>query len=160
MSRRILKIVGVVTGVVLLLLSFVFPVKQQAGWMDSVTGASKHSTQWIFGLECAPTIEPSALSKWLVREEGAVQYDWRYVQGNPETIWGMPVGCALGRAPPIYPLHGDLGEHFVRASSDEELRRFIKIMREGSDVERQAAVDAAERVALQAIDGVAACDGE
>ena len=147
--RRILKIVGVAAVIVLLLLSFVFPVKRQMAWMDVVTGATKHQTQWVFGLESSPTIEPSPLSKWLVREEGAIQYVWQYTHGPSETIWGRPVSFACGRAPPIYPLHGDLGEDFVRASSEEELRRFVKIMREGSVAEQQAAVDAAARVALR-----------
>ena len=60
------------------------------------------------------------------------------------------VGHGCGSAPPIYVLHSALAE-FARASTDAELREFVRIMQSGTDAQQEAAVQAACDKALTAM---------
>jgi hypothetical protein len=51
-------------------------------------------------------------------------------------------------APPIY-LIRPLLKDFADASTDAELREFVRVMQSGTDAQKQAAVDAAGEKALQ-----------
>lgn len=150
MSRRRIPItIAFVVGFVLLLLSFIIPVKREMGWVDAITGSTKEQTYVTFGFDMTPLVEtipiinPSPLAKWLMRQEGDFKYEWRHVNGTLKTIWGKPVGFGHGSAPPIYFFSGDLLEQFVKSSSDEELKHFVEIMRHGTKQEQEAAVEAA-----------------
>jgi hypothetical protein len=116
------------------------------GWIDAVTASRKHQTYVTFGfdmtplIKTTPVIEPSPLATWLARQETGMTYDWRHVNGTLKTIWGKPVGFGHGSAPPIYFFPGDWLEHFVKSSSDEDLRHFVDVMRHGTEQEQETAV--------------------
>jgi hypothetical protein len=57
------------------------------------------------------------------------------------------MGAACGMAPPIYQLRPVL-QAYVAASTDEELRRFARVMQSGTPAEQQAAVAAAAEKGL------------
>ena len=71
---------------------------------------------------------------WTARPQflGATRYD----------ITGRSCGAECGTAPPIYPLR-PLLKAFADASTDGELRAFVRVMETGTDAEQRAAVDAA-----------------
>ena len=149
--RRIIFAVLLATCVVLLILSISFPVNQNAAWMDAVTGSMKYRTTRLFGFDDEAVITPSPLGEWLIDREGSIQYDWRKIQGDQNLIWGHTVTRSHGRAPVIFRLRGERLRQFVESSSDDQIRVFIQVMREGTKVQRDAAVEAALATAGQAI---------
>jgi hypothetical protein len=158
MSRRHIVItVGWIAGFVILLFSIGVPVQREMEWIDAVTGSWKHQTYVTFSFDMTPlfkttpVIEPSPLADWLARQAGGVTYDWRCMNGTLKTIWGTPVGFGHGRAPPIHQLRGELLRHFVQVSSDEDLRRFVDVMRHGTEQQQEATVKAATDTTLAAM---------
>ncbi len=157
--RRIIAIAVSAAGAAILLASFIIPVQREMGWIDAVTASTKHQTYVTFGFDMtplmttAPVIESSPLAEWLRHQEGDMTYDWRHVNGTLKTIWGTPVGFGHGSAPPIYFFPKELLEQFVKSASDEELRRFVQVMRRGTKEEQRAAVDAACEKELAAMSG-------
>jgi hypothetical protein len=149
-SRRRIAITAVsVALLAIFFLSFCIPVQREMGWIDSVTGSTKHQTQATIGFDMAPfwqatpVVKPSALAQWLARHEREIVYDWRHVNGTLKTIWGASAGFEHGDAPPIYSLPEQAIRPFVESSTDEELRQFIEVMRKGTHQAQEAAVNAA-----------------
>ena len=146
--RRIVKTFAILVGLALLVLSFAVPVQREMGWIDAVTASRKHQTYVTFGfdmrplMKTTPVIEPSPLADWLARREGQVDYDWRLVEGTLKTLWGTSVGHGHGPAPPILQFRLFV-EHFVKSASDEDLQRFVNVMRHGTQREQTAAIEAA-----------------
>jgi hypothetical protein len=155
--RRIVITVSFVICMLILFLSFIVPVQREMGWIDALTASMKYQTYLTFGFEMTPllkstpVIKPSPLANWLERQEGKLEYNWRHINGTLKTIWGKPFAFGHGSAPPIYFLKGDMLEHFVISSSDEELRHFVDVMRHGTNEEQEAAVKAAVDKALAAM---------
>ncbi len=135
--------------VVLLVVSLVVPAKLESGWVDPVTGTTRYETRWLGCFSGTPTIERTALDAWLVREEGLVTYDWRQIVGTSGTIWGRAHSRGHGRAPEVLSLRGELMTMFVKASSDDELRRFVDTMRHGTRSEQRDAVNRAFETAIE-----------
>jgi hypothetical protein len=149
MSRqRIITAATAIFGMAIFFLSFVVPVKREMGWTDAVTRSEKRQTYITFSfglpplLKTSPVIEPSPLATWLARQDGEVEYHWCHTNGTLKTIWGTSVGCGHGRAPPIHLLPAGMLECFVASSTDDELRRFVDVMRHGNEQEQEAAVQA------------------
>jgi hypothetical protein len=147
--RRTIFTVVLIAGLAIVYLSCTVPVTRQMGWIDAVTGSTKHQVYVTLGFdrkllgESTPVIDVSPLAKWLERREGTLTYDWRHVEGTLRTIWGTSVGSGHGRAPPILEFPIERLDHFVKSSSDQELQRFVDIMRRGTRQEQEAAVESA-----------------
>ena len=74
----------------------------------------------------------------------------RFLGETSYDIFGQSQGRACASAPPIYQLRPLLKE-FAAASTDAELRSFVRVMETGTDAEQRAAVDAASEKALAAM---------
>ena len=74
----------------------------------------------------------------------------RFLSETSYDIFGRQLGRACAIAPPIYQLRPVLKE-FAAASTDDELRAFVRVMESGTDAEQRAAVDAACEKALAAV---------
>ena len=137
--------------IVLAMLSLTIEAKRDMISIDPVTGSIQNQTHWCWGMKSTPTVHRSPLADWVVRKEGSIKYDWHFLCGQGRSIWGRYNGHAIcGPAPVIYPLHVSLIDGFVKQSSDEELQRFVDVMRHGTEAEQRAAVDAACNRAIYA----------
>jgi hypothetical protein len=126
-------------------------VRQDLGWIDSISGSQKRQTVWQFGLSSSPAITESLLAARYRKLGLQWEPDWKNVKGTYLDIFGRNVGHAHGwPAPEIYSfaLSPDLQRMYLAASSDDEVREFFRIMSSGSDAEKAAAVEAACNKAL------------
>jgi hypothetical protein len=142
MTRRwlLLILVLVIVGV---FLEPAVAVRREMGWVDALTGSTRHQTHWVFGFKGRAVVEPSALERWIVDRQGSHEHDWRNVQGTSKTLLGRSIGFSHGPAPPIYPLCGRMMDAFVCKATDDEIAEFVRVMRIGTEAEQEAAVDAA-----------------
>lgn len=142
-----------ILGLLLALFLIPTPVRQDLGWIDSVSGSRKDQTVRRFGPTAAPVVQDSPLAR-RYRKLGLQWHpDWRNVRGDYVDLFGRNVGHEHGwPAPEIYTLATTEGlqERFLNASSDEEIRQFFRVMTTGTDAEKRAAVDAACEKALTA----------
>lgn len=125
-----------------LLLGGVVPWQSRLGWIDPVTGSMKARTKF-FLIPVSTEVRTSALERWIVRREGRYTNRWKFLHDTSETlIYGRCYACST--APEIYPLRaGGLGDDFVRLAPDAEIAEFVRIMREGTSVEKERAVASA-----------------
>lgn len=146
-SRYIVITVVSIVGLVILLLSFVIPVKTQWAWMDYVTRAIKVQDDWdIFG-KTSPVIRPSPLAEWIVRREGGITYDWHSLDTTGKTVWDRTTHSTKHGINRFigdwFTFNNTLQENFIKSSTDEEVQRFIDTMRHGTGDEQTDALEAA-----------------
>lgn len=142
---------ALVAGVVLLLAMLVLPsmiIRQVESRVDPVTGSMSWNTVWLFGFTSGPRIDVSPLEVRL-RNSG-VQWtpSWKTLHNTHRNIFGSAICYECSSAPPIYDLRPMLKE-FAAASTDDELREWVRVMQFGTREEQAAAVDAAAEKALQ-----------
>lgn len=141
-----LVVVGV--GLVALLPTITF--RRIHGRTDAVTGSMECRTEWPLGVMSAPVVTPSPLETRMVRMGILWQRDWRVIHRTGYSVLGHFTGGSCGRAPPIYTLN-NLQSPFVAASSDGDVRGFVRTMQDGTEAEQRAAVDAAADPALDSL---------
>jgi hypothetical protein len=121
-------------------------VRQDLGWIDSISGSRKDQTVRRLGPTSAPVIPDSPLAQRYRKLGLQWQPDWRNVKGTYVDLFGRHVGHEHGwPAPEIYTLATTevLQERFLNASTDEEVRQFFRVMTTGTEAEKKAAVEAA-----------------
>ncbi len=128
---------------ILAVASLMTPVRSSAFWVDPVTASIRRQATW-FAIPGPEDIDRTEIERWIIRREGQHASSWKFCSRAYKTIWGATRarGCSTG--PPVMPLRdGETNARFVRASSDEEMAAFIRVMRTGTDAEQRQAVDAA-----------------
>ena len=116
--------------------------------MDPVTGSMTSKTVWLFGLTSGPRLDVSPLELRLKSSGIAWTPSWQFLHNTHRNVFGGATSFECGFAPPIYHLRPVLKE-FVAASTDAELREFVRLI-SGTDAEQKAAVNAASEKGLQA----------
>ena len=126
-------------------------VRQDLGWIDSISGSQKSQTVWRSGAESTPVVSESLLAARYRKLGLQWEPDWKNVKGTYLDIFGRNVGHAHGwPAPEIYSfaLSPDLQQSYLAASSDQEVREFFRVMSSATEDEKKAAVEAACNKAL------------
>ena len=138
---------AVVTCIAISILSaMLIPLHTDRGWVDPVTGSTKAQTSWL-GIPQAPVVRPSAIERWIIRHEGSHAEQWQFLHETTQFVMGKSYGC--GNTPVIYPLsRSDVSERFIQGSTDSQIAEFVRIMRTGTVIEKDNAVQAATEVAL------------
>jgi hypothetical protein len=93
-------------------------------------------------------VEVSPLEQRLRRMGVTWVADWRCLSDVHYSLFDWSRGC--GPAPAIYFLRSEM-KAFVDASSDQEIREFVRVMQTGTEAEQRAAVEAAEEKGLGAM---------
>ncbi len=150
LPRRFWLIVAAIALCATLLVPWPTGVRQDLGWIDSISGSRKSQTVWRLGRSSSPVVSESLLAARYRKLGLQWEPDWRNVKGTYVDIFGRSVGSAHGSAPEIYSFNSDLQEWFLAASSDDEVRVFFRVISSGSDAEQKAAVEAAGEKALNA----------
>ena len=138
-----------------LLIAFAAPtvaVKQVESRMDAVTGSMTWKTMWLFGTTSGARVDVSPLETRLKSSGITWAPSWQFLHNKHRTVFGKATCCECGSAPPIYQLRPVL-EEFAAASTDADLREFVRVMQSGTDTEQKAAVEAAVEKGLQALSG-------
>ena len=125
-------------------------VRQVESRMDPVTGSTTWKTVWLFGFTSGPRLDVSPLETRLRSSGIKWTPSWEYLHSTHSTILGNATCYECGSAPPIYQLRPVLKE-FAAASTDVELREFVRVMQSGTDAEQKAAFDAAGEKGIQAL---------
>jgi hypothetical protein len=136
-----------------LLVAFVFtwailaiPVRTDTIWIDSVSGSMKSRTMWVGFVTTPSRVERSAVGEWIVKREGSLHPDWRFLTRRYRSLVGATLGRGCALAPEVYPLHaGENNTRYVRAATATELAEFVRTMRNGTAAEKEQAVDTAFR---------------
>ena|SRR5687768_9006070 len=123
-------------------------VRQVESSVDAVTGTMTWKTVWIFGITAPPRIAVSPLERRLVKAGIPWTPQRVFLHIKHLDVFGHPRAWDCGWAPPIHSVRVIL-EEFAAASTDEELREFVRIMESGTEAEQKAAVDAAGEKALR-----------
>lgn len=119
-------------------------IRQELGWIDSVSGSRKEQTVWRFGWSTNPVVIVSPLETRF-RELGLRwQPNWCNVKGTYKNVFGANRGSGHGPAPEVYYLafHPEVQQAFIQASTDDELRAFFRVMSTGTEAEQRSAVEA------------------
>ena len=100
------------------------------------------TTVWPLGGSSPTRFDVSPLETRL--KQAAIPWtpDWRFLHDTDRTAFGQATRYACGSAPPIYRIQSGLGD-FAAASTDDELRAFVRAMETGTEEAQRAAVDAA-----------------
>ena len=149
--RRSWRTLGVVAAVLLLAVAApTVTVRQVESRMDSITGSMTWKTVWLFGIASDPRVDVSPLETRL--KSSGIQWtpSWQFLHNTHRNVFGRATFYACGSAPPIYQL-SPLLKAFAAASTDAELREFVRVMQSGTDAEQTAAVEAASEKGLQAL---------
>jgi hypothetical protein len=117
-------------------------VRQVESRMDAVTGSMTWKTVWLFGITSGPHVDVSPLEMRLKRSGIPWTASWRLLHNTHESLIGGATCYECGSALAIYRL-GPVLTQFAAASSDAELREFVRIMQSGTEAEQRAAVDGA-----------------
>jgi hypothetical protein len=125
-------------------------VRQVESRMDAVTGSMTWKTVWLFGITSGSRVDVSPLETRLKSSGIAWTPSWQFLHNTHRTILGNARCYECGPAPAIHQLRPVLKE-FAAASTDAELRDFVRVMQSGTDAEQKAAVDAAGEKGLQAM---------
>jgi hypothetical protein len=142
---------GVVAAVLLLVVAApTVTVRQVESRLDPVTGSMTWKTVWLFGISPRPRVDVSPLETRL--RSGGISWtpSWQFLHDTHRNIFGGATCHECGSAPPIYQLRPVLKE-FAAASTDAELREFVRVMQSGTDAEQKAAVEAAGEKGLLAL---------
>lgn len=135
------------------LLAFLFlpgtPVRQDLGWIDSISGSRKTQTVWRFGASSSPVVSDSPLAVRYRKLGLKWEADWKNVKGTYINIFGGGIGSAHGwPAPEIYSFPPELQQYYLAAASDDDIRTFFHIMLHGTEAEKKAMLEAAGEKAL------------
>jgi hypothetical protein len=136
---------GVVVGAIVVLGMIALgttSVRQTRSRVDSVTGSVESMTIWRLGITVGPRVDVSPLERRLRRMGVTWTPNWCLLHNTHRTVLGNATCYECGSAPPIYQLRPALDD-FVQASSDAEIRGFVSVMQNGTEVDQRAAVDAA-----------------
>jgi hypothetical protein len=145
------RTLGVVVAVLLLALAApTVAIRQVESRIDPVTGSMTWKTVWVFGITSGPHIDVSPLETRLKSSGIAWTRSWQFLHNTHRTIFGDATCYECGSAPPIYQLRPVL-KGFAAASTDAELREFVRVMQSGTDAEQKAAVESAGEKGLQAL---------
>lgn len=117
-------------------------VEQVTTRIDAVTGTVSRTSVWPLGIVSSPRRDVSPLETRLNAAGVAWSPTWRTLNENGYTMVGTATYRGCSTAPTIYQLRPIMKE-FVAASTDDELRAFVRVMQTGTDAQQQAAVDAA-----------------
>ena len=140
-------------GAAVLLLALAAPsitTRQDESQIDAVTGSITWKTIWLFGITSGPSTDISPLELRLKTSGIAWTPSWQFLGSTGSNVYGRLRWCARGSTPAIYHLRLVL-QPFAAASTDAELRDFVRIMQTGTPAQQQAAVDAAAEKALQTL---------
>jgi hypothetical protein len=151
MKRFWIILAVVVVIVALLLIPAGMSVRQDLGWIDSISGSQKRQTVWRSGAESTPVVSESLLAARYRKLGLQWEPDWKNVKGTYIDLYGRNVGHAHGwPAPEIYSfaLNPDLQQSYLAGSSDEEVRELFRVMSGGTEEEKKSAVEAACNKAL------------
>ena len=132
--------IGIVISLGLLVLPMV-PIRQVESHMDPVTGSMCWKTVWFSGLTLGPTVDISPLEKRLRSEGVPWTASWQFLHKTHRNIFGRAICHECGSAPAIYQIRPML-DAFAEASTDAELREFVRVMQLGTEAEQKAAVEA------------------
>jgi hypothetical protein len=124
-------------------------VRRVESRIDAVTGSMTWKTVWLFGITSGPRVDVSPLETRLKTSGIAWTPSWRGLHNTYRNAFGRAICYECGSAPPIYQLRPVLQE-FAAASTDAELREFVRVMQSGTEAEQEAAVNAAAEKELQA----------
>jgi hypothetical protein len=120
----------------------------RSGRIDAVTGTVEWRRWGPVHIDLGTTRDVSAVESRLTRMGAAWTPDWRGFSYSGTTLWTAWREC--GRMPPIYEIRSVL-KAFADASTDAEMREFVRVMQTGTDAERRAAVEAAGEKGLAAM---------
>jgi hypothetical protein len=144
--RRFWIMMAVVVVAAVLFIPTGIHVRQDLGWIDSISGSQKRQRVWRVGAASTPAVTESLLAARYRKLGLQWEPDWKNVKGTYIDAFGRSVGHAHGwPAPEIYSLalNRDLQQSYLAASSDDDVREFFRIMSSGTDEEKKAAVEAA-----------------
>lgn len=124
------------------------PVTQTRSRVDAVTGSMEWQTTWPLGLTRGPTLDVSPLELRLKKMGTPWTRDWRFLHNTHRTVFGKAICYECGMAPPIYSFRPAI-QYFVDASSDAQIKEFVRVMTIGTEAEQSAAVEAAADAAFE-----------
>jgi hypothetical protein len=124
-------------------------VRQVESGMDAVTGSMTWKTVWLFGITSGARVDISPLETRLKRSGIQWTPSWQFLHNTHRNVFGLATCYECGSAPAIYRICPVL-RGFAAASTDAELREFVRVMQSGTDAEQRAAVDAASEKGLEA----------
>ena len=130
-------------------------VRQVESRMDAVTGSMTWKTVWLFGITSGPRVDVSPLEKRLKSSGITWTPSRQFLHNTHRTVLGNATCYECGSAPPIHQLRPVL-EEFAAASTDAELRNFVRVMQSGTDAEQKAIVEAASEKGLKALSAATA----
>lgn len=134
---------GAVAAVLLMVVAAPWiTVRQVESRMDAVTGSVTWKTVWLFGISSGARVDVSPLEMRLRSSGISWTPSWRLLHNAHRNVFGGATLCECGSAPAIYQLHPVI-KQFTDASTDAELREFVRIMQSGTDDQQKAAIDAA-----------------
>jgi hypothetical protein len=141
---------GAVAVVLILLVAApTVTIRQVESRMDAVTGSMTWKTVWLFGITSGPRVDVSPLETRLKSSGITWTSSWQFLHNTHRTVFGNATRYECGSAPPIYQIRPVLKD-FTAASTDAELREFVRVMQSGTDAEQKTAVEAAGEKGLQA----------
>ena len=118
--------------------------------MDVVTGSMSWKTVWLFGITSGRRVDVSPLETRLKSSGIPWTPSWQFLHNAHRNVFGGATCYECGTAPAIYHVRPVLKE-FATASTDAELREFVRVMQSGTDAQRKAAAEAAGEKGLQAL---------
>lgn len=144
---------SVVAAVLLLVVAAsTITVRQVESRMDAVTGSMTWKTVWLFGISSGPRVDVSPLEVRLKRSGIPWTPSWRLLHITHWSLLGVRM-YECGSTPPIYQLPRPVLEQFTAASTDAELREFVRVMQSGTEEEPREAVEAAGEKGLRNAEG-------
>jgi hypothetical protein len=117
--------------------------------MDPITGSTTSKTVWLFGIASSPHADISPLETRLKTGNITWTPSSQFLHNTHHNLFGDVTCRECGTAPAIYQLRPVLKE-FAEASTETQLREFVRVMQSGTDAQRQAAVQAAAEIGLAA----------
>jgi hypothetical protein len=136
------RVLAIALALLFGMLALTVTVRQDEGRIDAVTGTMTKKSVWPFDITTAPQTNVSPLEARLKSIGMTWTPSWRLIYNTHHNVFGGVTCRACGSAPPIYQLQPVLKD-FVAASTDQELREFVRVMQSGTEAERNAAVEAA-----------------
>jgi hypothetical protein len=142
MSTTILVLLGIAVPTV--------AVRQVESRMDPVSGSMTWKTVWRFGITSGPRVDVSPLEARLKSSGIPWTRSWQFLHNTDRNVFGSATCHECGSAPAIYQLRPVL-KAFAAASTDAELREFVRVMQSGTGAEQKAAVETAGEKGLRAL---------
>lgn len=140
MSKKTKIIIGVLCLLALFaIVQAFFLSKTTTISMCVVSGAYKQEFT-LFGFSTSISITDNALSNWIKRKEGAIDYQWQFCNEASSDLFGIQQRRACGSVPAIYDMIFQMDE-FIKRSSDAEISDFVKQMRVLEPIDRRELID-------------------